>query len=220
MGYYVVIDLEMCKVPKHKKTAVYSWSQETIQIGAVLLNEKFEIVDGFSTFVSPEFGYIDSEIGRLTGISNKDVLGAPEMPEALKVFTDWIPEGDVRMVSWSMSDASQLRHELTGKCIENRRMEELLEQWTDCQAVFSERLSNNRRHNLEEALIIADIRQEGELHDGLWDAFNTALLFAKLETEPELKLNDFFAEARKEEVEHLSSSLAGLFSTLDLQFAS
>ena len=220
MSYHVVVDLEMCRIPKHNRTEAYRWADETIQIGAVLLNDEYEIVDQFNTFVSPEFGHIDGNIKRITGIENKDVVEAPQMSDAIRMFTDWIPDGDVEMVSWSMSDPWQFRHELEGKGIENCRMKKLLENWNDCQATFSERLENNRPYNLGEALIIADIEQKGPSHDGLWDAYNTALLFAKMETEPELKLNDIFEEARKEEVEHLSNSLADLFNALDLQLAS
>ena len=38
MCKYVVIDLEMCKVPKAMRTSKYQWSSETIQIGAVLVD--------------------------------------------------------------------------------------------------------------------------------------------------------------------------------------
>lgn len=220
MCYRVVVDLEMCGIPKNCRNSLFRWADETIQIGAVLLDENYEIVDRFNTYVSPEYGYINGKIRNLTGISNKDVVDAPKMTEALQMFTNWIPEGDVEMVSWSMSDAYQFRHELIGKQIENNRMEELLENWNDCQATFSEKLNKNRIYNLEEALIIADIEPKGSAHDGLWDAYNTALLFAKMETEPELVLNDVFEYARKEEVEHLSNTLGDLFKILDLQLAS
>lgn len=220
MCYHVVVDLEMCRIPKSSRTKAYKWADETIQIGAVLLNDSYEIIDKFNTLVSPELGHIDGYIRRFTGIDNKDVAEAPKMAEAMKMFTDWIPDGEVEMISWSMSDAHQFRHELIGKGIENSRMVELLENWNDCQAMFSEKIENSRNYNLGEALIIADIEQEGKSHDGLCDAYNTALLFIKMETESELKLNDVFEEARKEEIEHLSSSLEGLFRALDLQLAS
>lgn len=220
MCYHVVVDLEMCKVPKSNRTRDYKWADETIQIGAVLLNDNYEIIDKFNTLVLPELGHIDGYIKNFTGIDNKDVAEAPKMAEAVKMFTDWIPEGDIEMVSWSMSDANQFRHELIGKGIENSRMEELLENWNDCQETFSEKLESDRSYNLGEALVIADIIQEGKAHDGLYDAYNTALLFVKMETEPEFKLNSIFENARNDEVEHLSSSLGDLFKGLDLQLAS
>ena len=35
---YLVLDLEMCKVPKNYRRKDYQYATETIQIGAVLLN--------------------------------------------------------------------------------------------------------------------------------------------------------------------------------------
>lgn len=218
--YRVVVDLEMCKVPKANRTSKYRWQNETIQIGAVLLNKEYEIIDSFCTVVSPEYGYIDSFIKRFTGIMQKDVIGAPKMEEALRMFTDWIPDGDVEVVSWSNSDDAQIRHEIEGKNIENPRMTELLDNWKDCQITFSEKMGSSRPYNLTEALIAADIAPEGKEHDGLCDAYNTALLFAKMETQEVFTMNKDYEAARYGEIEHLSSSLGDLFSSLNLQFAS
>ena len=38
---YVVIDLEMCKVPKMYRNKMYKYATEIIEIGTVLLNEDF-----------------------------------------------------------------------------------------------------------------------------------------------------------------------------------
>ena len=40
MNQYVVVDLEMCKVPYSNRKKEFHGANETIQIGAVLLNEK------------------------------------------------------------------------------------------------------------------------------------------------------------------------------------
>lgn len=67
MGRYVVIDLEMCRVPKRfRKT--YMHSMETIQIGAAVLDENFHIEKTYSRYVKPRVGMLDSTIARLTGI--------------------------------------------------------------------------------------------------------------------------------------------------------
>jgi DNA polymerase III epsilon subunit-like protein len=88
---YVVVDLEMCNVPKLYRKE-YRYSQETIQIGAVLLNENFEVTDSFMTYVKPEFGMITTPIVKLTRITPKEVAKAPKMGESLKKFSEWIPE--------------------------------------------------------------------------------------------------------------------------------
>ena len=40
--FYLVIDLEMCKVPRYHGERTYKYANETIQIGAVLLDEDFK----------------------------------------------------------------------------------------------------------------------------------------------------------------------------------
>lgn len=51
MNQYVVVDLEMCKVPYLNRKKEFHGANETIQIGAVLLNENYEVVDEFNTYV-------------------------------------------------------------------------------------------------------------------------------------------------------------------------
>ncbi len=51
MNQYVVVDLEMCKVPYSNRKKEFHGANETIQIGAVLLNENYEVVDEFNTYV-------------------------------------------------------------------------------------------------------------------------------------------------------------------------
>ena len=69
MSKYVVYDLEMCRVPKGEKREEFGSRQELIQIGAVLLDEKFEVVDLFMTYVEPKFGEVDDFIEKITGIT-------------------------------------------------------------------------------------------------------------------------------------------------------
>ena len=51
MNQYVVVDLEMCKVHYSNRKKEFHGANETIQIGAVLLNENYEVVDEFNTYV-------------------------------------------------------------------------------------------------------------------------------------------------------------------------
>ena len=100
MSKYVIVDLEMCNVPKGIKRDTYNWRNELIQIGAVVVDESLNITDEFMTLVSPEFGAIDNFIEKLTGISRKSVQGAPKAKEALEMFVSWLPN-DAVLVSWS-----------------------------------------------------------------------------------------------------------------------
>ena len=218
MSKYVIVDLEMCKVPKAVRSSKYHWSSETIQIGAVLVDDNLEIIDEFNTFVRPEYGWIDDYIRRLTGISSYNVKGACGMKEALERFVDWIPE-DAICVSWSNNDEKQIRHEMESKNIENSRLDILLEQWQDCQKTFAEKMNTQRQYRLSEALVAADIMYDENTHDGLVDAKNTALLFIKMVKEPVLALNEYYRKSLEEEEHTEMYSLGSICPALNFAFA-
>lgn len=70
---------------------------------------------------------------------------------------------------------------------------------------------------MSEALVAADINYEDGAHDGLVDAYNTALLFAKMEKEEELTLNSYYQRVVTGEPENTGFTLGNLFAGLDLQ---
>ena len=187
MSKYVVVDLEMCRVPKGFKRDNFKSACEVIEIGAVLLDDTYEIVDRFKTYVSPEYGYVDHYIQKLTGITKADTIDAPSIKEALEMFVNWLPE-DAILVSWSDDDEKQIRKEIELKNLEIPKLEKYLYKWEDCQKTFGEKMNSPKTYRLSEALIIADIDYDENIHDGLVDAENTAMLFAKMKREPKLKL--------------------------------
>lgn len=216
MCKYAVVDLEMCKVPFSKRRNKNVCAREVIQIGAVLLNEALEIVDKFSTYVAPQFGWIDDEINRLTGIRNEDIINAPMFAEAFEEFLSWLPV-DTKLVSWSNNDELQIRKELAYKEIEVVGIEDILDSWIDCQKTFGQKLNSERCFRLSEALVAADIMYEDGAHDGLVDAYNTALLFVKMERETELILNPYYRNILLgSEEETCCSTIGSLFGGIDM----
>lgn len=210
MSSYAVIDLEMCKVQGIKRNE-FRHNHELIEIGAVLLNEKLEPADEFMTYISPQFGVIDPFIHKLTGISRADVANAPHAKEALEAFAEWLPD-DTIIVSWSESDKHQIMTELEHKNISIPRLESYFETWTDCQKTFSEKMDSPKVYRLSEALIISDIPFEDGAHDALIDARNTAMLFAKMQKEPKLKLSSYYTagESKTDSYNPFAELLAGV----------
>ena len=94
-----------------------------------------------------------------------DLRNAKCFGEVMKDFMEWLPE-DVRCVSWSMTDRKQLMEESAYKGVDVSEMEELFENWIDAQAMFGEKMENNKAYRLDEALIASDIYQNGSSHDG------------------------------------------------------
>ena len=210
---YAVIDLEMCYVPNCDILRDYKFGMETIQIGAVLVNEDYEIEDSFNSYVKPEVGHINSFIQHLTGISSYLVKEAKCFGEVMKDFMDWLPE-DATCVSWSLTDRKQIIEEAAYKGVDVSSMERTFENWIDAQAMFSKKMDSDRAYRLDEALIASDIYQDGESHDGYDDACNTAKLFIRLETEPDYDLNEMYRSAKEDDIEHLSFSLGSVFEGL------
>ena len=211
MSKYVIVDLEMCNVPKGIEREAYNWRNELIQIGAVVVDESLNITDEFMTLVSPEFGVIDNFIEKLTGISRKAVQGAPKVKEALELFVNWLPS-DAVLVSWSENDESQIRKEIEAKNIFIEGLDDYLDTWVDCQKTFGEKMNAQKNYKLSEALIIADIDYDEGEHDALVDAKNTAQLFVKMEREPVLVLNPYYSNQKEEETYNPFAALLANYS--------
>ena len=215
MGYYVVVDLEMCNVPAKMRKG-YRYKNEIIQIGAALMDENLNVIDKFSEYVKPQYGYLDDFISNLTGIKLSDLKGAPMIKEAISDFLNWLPSGQVTAISWSNSDELQLRFELAAKGMEiDEGLEKILDTWIDCQPQFSLKMKMDpkKQYSLEEALVATDICTDGRAHNGMVDAYNTALLYAKMQREEELVLNTYYKHAHEDaEPEHLSFCFGDLLA--------
>lgn len=192
MSCYVVVDLEMCKVPRGTGREIFRSASELIQIGAVLVDENYRITDSFMTYVAPQFGAIDSFIQRLTGISRNDTKDAPTTHDALEAFANWIPD-DAYLVAWSNSDRAQIEREIRGKDLHIPRLDTYMDEeyWIDCQELFADKLDTTKLFRLSEALVLAEIDYDDGAHDALVDARNTARLFEKVQREEILTLSPY-----------------------------
>ena len=212
---YLVIDLEMCKVPKRYRSKKYRYAYETIQVGAVLLDEDYEVIGRINQYVHPEYGVMDHFISNLTGIQNSHVKKAPCLKEVLIHMIDWLGDREYKVFAWSDSDYSQLKHEITSKEIQDLKIENFMntERWIDYQAKFGSRYGFTRSVSLEDALMYCNIDSEGRLHDGLYDAVNTAKMIQLLERNEAYQICniDF-----KTDSEPLSFNMGNLFAGLDL----
>lgn len=211
---YVVLDLEMCGVPKARRRKEYHWATEIIEIGAVLLDENYDVIDSYKSYVKPDIGIIDNNIEMLTGIRKNMVQNAPGIRKVLENFAGWFPD-DVQFVTWSENDEIQIKREIEAKHLEFEGKDKYYGEWYDCQKTFSEIMNDTKPYKLEEALNLSDVDYDIHLHDGLVDAANTALLFKKMKTEKEYKFNTYYIESKKEP-EMLTSTLGELLGGIKL----
>ncbi len=212
----IVIDVEMCVVQKGYQWKDFPYEHEIIQIGAVMMDESYEMVSDFSAFVHPKYGKIDHFIHNLTGIDEKDILEAPPLEGALRDMLVWIDEKDVTFYSWSITDYKQISREIRAKEMNEEEMSVFLDQsrWIDYQPVAGQRFDKRWRLALEDALMLAEVDPEGKQHDGLVDARNTARLIAKMEKNPESHFLQDRLEKEKEETGKEGAASTSLGSLL------
>ncbi len=177
---YIVVDLEMNNVNRASEARTIC-SMETIEIGAVMLDDNLKEISSFRTYVKPEYNeYIEKKITKLTGITSEMVQNAPKFNEALKMFTSWClgTGDDVKIYAWSESDFDQISKEIVLKQYDISDGEKLflLESWSDFQDEFDSHLGFERQVSLKMALEMAGVDFSGREHDALNDARNTAEL--------------------------------------------
>lgn len=190
MSHFVVMDLEMCSLHKERINDEDLYN-EIIQIGAILLDDQYDYIDSFMTYVKPEIGYVDKYINELTGISDSNLIDAPLLEDALYQFMKWIPKGS-KIVTWSENDEYQLRNEMMNKEIEIDEFDVYFNDFIDCQKLFTDKVGRDKNYKLSEALCISDIDSVKGEHDALVDAKNTAKLFKKLNKEDKFQFrNDY-----------------------------
>ncbi|MBR3470828.1 MAG: exonuclease domain-containing protein [Lachnospiraceae bacterium] len=177
---HVVVDLEMNNIRQNSE-ARRICTNETIEIGAVMLDDNLQEIASFRTYVKPEYNDgIVRKISKLTGITDEMVEHAPLFNEAFRMFTNWcLGTGDeVTIYAWSDSDFNQIRKEMTLKDYQISEAEKVLvsNEWADFQKEFDAHLGFERQLSLKMALDMAGIDFAGREHDALDDARNTAEL--------------------------------------------
>lgn len=152
---------------------------ETIQVGAVLLDENLNFIGEFGKLVSPDFAQsIPSKERELTGITWDMVKNEPCFYDVIDDFIKWcdIKDEDYLIYSWSDNDALQLLRESQVKGYPLKELG-LFDHWVDFQRCFMETLGYHNQKSLEHALEIVQIEFAGDAHQADVDAYNTARLF-------------------------------------------
>lgn len=168
-----MIDLEMNTIEKQIRDQK-KLSCELIEIGAVKMDEKFQILEKYQSYVMPDYGRMDPVIIELTGITDDMLVGAPRFAEAMDDFAEWIGPEPARFYSWSLSDIRQFQNESEFKGYKGKIISRMERNWTDFQQEYSQLLGISKKVKLNEAVAAADYEFTGDQHTALADAVNTA----------------------------------------------
>lgn len=218
---HIIIDLEMNKISKTYREERFICGMETIQIGAIVLDDQYQEIGSFNTLVKPQYNdRIEPYYSKLTGITTEMVQNAPGFETAIRMFFSWCASMDeARIHQWSESDLDQVRKELALKQIQlEPEYLSLLEDWNDFQKEFGDELHISRSLSLKTAVDMAGLDFDGEAHNALNDARTTAALLRTVHT-PALRQAALDRVVELMTPKTIGTSLGSLFNFSALGFS-
>lgn len=106
----IVLDFEFAPVPRQRQRR--GLRNEIIEVGAVKLDNRGNVMGEFSQFVQTEFTEgVAFPVRELTGISAVDTAMADPLYVVIKRLSDWIGRYSAQIVCWSGADHRQLMTE-------------------------------------------------------------------------------------------------------------
>ena len=174
---YIVLDLEWDSAyfPPEKR-----FLNQILQIGAVKLDENFNIIDSFNRVIRSSFSNrVSSRFSKLTGITNEIMRNGTDFTEAVKEYNEFVKSAEVTM-TWSNSDLYTIleNEELLLKGGLKFRMKKYLDLQKLVQGeMYNRGYESKNQVSLEAAADFLGVETEAfELHDALDDCKLSAKL--------------------------------------------
>ena len=169
---YIIFDLEATCEKDDK-----NFRNEIIEIGAVKINEKLEIVDEFCSFIKPILNpKLTDFCKELTTISQEDMDGADGFKEVLNRFINWVGEEEYILCSWGFYDKSQFKKD----CELHNISTSWLKNHISLKHQHGKKIMGIEKGvGMERALNKAGLKLHGIHHRGIDDAKNIAQIFVK-----------------------------------------
>ena len=129
----IVLDFEFAPVPKRRQCR--GLRNEIIEVGAVKLDNRGNVMGEFSQFVQTEYAEgVAYPVRELTGISAADTAMTDPLYMVAKRLSDWIGRYSAQVVCWSGADRRQLATECQAKQVD---LAALPTDWVDLQAFYT-----------------------------------------------------------------------------------
>lgn len=113
MKNYIVFDLEWNQSANGKERSIPHFPFEIIEIGAVKLNEAFQMVDEFHRLIRPQvYTQMHHAISEVTHMDMKELRNSGELfPDAAADFLSWCG-GDAVFCTWGNMDLLELQRNM------------------------------------------------------------------------------------------------------------
>lgn len=153
---------------------------EIIQIGAVKLNDNFEIIATFNRLIKPSlYKEIHPFIEELTGINTEMVATEKHFPSVYKEFLKFIGSNDFVMCVWGIDDIKQLIRNIHYHSL---NIHNNIKKYIDIQNLASKEFNTPKgnRLGLKTAVEFWNIPIQNDFHNALNDAVYTCHVFKKV----------------------------------------
>ena len=168
----IVFDLEW-NIGYQPKTFLYHGTEltlrgEIIQIGAVRINARGDVLDTFEVNLRPRiFRKLQHHIAKVTGLSQGDLDAGLPMKEGLQKFLDWAGP-DAELAEWGLDDVPVLKQNLFLAGLD----ENWPDRWYDLQRIFLQAYPRKEGEGLtlESVVDRLGIPKEEPFHNALDDA--------------------------------------------------
>ncbi len=177
---YIVFDLEWNQCPMGKDFANPRLPFEIIEIGAVKLSERLDILDTYHALIRPAvYRQIHYQTRKVIHLTMKRLMqeGRP-FRDVAKEFLEWCGE-EPRFCIWGTTDLTELQRNLDYFRIGNLLPGPIL--YEDVQKLFAITFETRKdRRALSYAVDFLSIEDEGGFHEALEDAVYTARILQRI----------------------------------------
>lgn len=173
---YIVLDLEWNQSSGKND---YDLPFEIVEIGAVKLNRKFEIVDRFDEIIKPQiYRTIHFMTSKIIHMDKEELDAGRPFPEVLKEFLEWCGKKYIFCI-WGTLDLTELQKNICYYGLDEISDGPL--KYYDIQKFFSLTYEDGKkRRALEYAVDFLEIEKDIPFHRAISDAYYTAKVFVNI----------------------------------------
>lgn len=168
--HYIAVDFEWNQAGYNRKSSI-QLDGEIIQIGAVKMNDDFEVVDYFSADIKPViYRKIHKKVKELTGIDQKQLNNGKDFLVIIEKFRQWCGDEHI-FLTWGPDDSRIMMQNL----LVHKYDTSWMGRWINLQVIYSMQTEEEKPPmSLEKAVEYYGIPVDMTVHNALNDAKYTA----------------------------------------------
>ncbi len=216
---YIVFDLEWNQSAFGRSGEHPRMPFEIIEIGAVKVNEKYEIISEFSSLIKPKiYKKLHNSIRAMLNYDENELKNGKPFQEACTEFLKWCGPEEYVFCTWGSTDLFYLQNNMDFYYMNKLPFPV---KYYNLQQVYADRFTDDQAiSKLEKAVQYFDIEVDEPFHAAINDARYTAKVMAAMNQKDILELYsyDLYRHPKKKE-EEIADYHAGFFEFISKEFS-